>query len=136
MEISNLKFVIPGNPISLNTAYPTGRDNRRHLSEDGTAFKNDVGWMAKQALNGRKMFKWPIRISIEFYFDDDSHEMKDRKMKQKGHRRDVDNGAKLIVDAMTGVTYNDDSEVVNVELWKDYAQTPRIEIEIIQLGTV
>lgn len=128
-----MKFTITGKPISVNTAYPNRKGGGRRLSDDGISFKQDVGWMVKQAMNGRKMFVWPIRVQIDFYFDDDSHEVKARGLDRRNYRRDVDNGEKLILDAMTQIAYNDDSEVVNIELWKDFSDEPRIEVEITQL---
>ncbi len=128
-----MKFTIPGKPISSNTAYPTGKDGRRHLSKDGLQFKSDVGWIAKQAMNGEAMFHWPIRITVECFFSDDAYEVKSRGLKRRNYHRDTDNCIKLLKDSMTGIVYERDSEIVCDEIWKDFSEEPRIEVEIEQL---
>lgn len=43
---------------------------------------------------------------------------------------DVDNIAKIILDALNGVAYKDDAQVVNLMVRKYYSDRPRIEFDI------
>lgn len=43
---------------------------------------------------------------------------------------DIDNVVKSILDALSGVTYHDDTQVVAVFAEKYYSDTPRVEVEI------
>lgn len=43
---------------------------------------------------------------------------------------DWDNYGKLVSDALNGIFYRDDSQVVDCRVMKYYSKTPRIEIEI------
>lgn len=116
-----MKFTIPGKPISVNHAYGQNRNGRRYLTNQGDTFKVLVGYTAQSAMKTvLTQFKYPIKVSLEYYYDDK-------------RKRDIDNGIKLCLDAMTGIVYKDDSEIVCLEVWKDYADEPRIEIEITQL---
>ncbi len=43
---------------------------------------------------------------------------------------DLDNLAKLVMDACNGVLFTDDSYVVDAVLWKRYSNEPHIVIEV------
>lgn len=46
-------------------------------------------------------------------------------------RHDIDNYNKLVLDALEGIVFQDDSQVKELTIRKDYsAENPRIEIEI------
>ena len=43
---------------------------------------------------------------------------------------DIDNVMKIVLDALNGVAYKDDSRVVRVEAQKIYGDIPRLEIRM------
>ena len=47
---------------------------------------------------------------------------------------DVDNVSKLILDALNGVAYDDDKQVVGVTVWKWYSDTPHIVVAVQDAG--
>ena len=47
-------------------------------------------------------------------------------------RPDLDNIAKTVLDALNGLAYKDDSQVVSLILEKYYSDTPRVELELIE----
>ena len=46
---------------------------------------------------------------------------------------DLDNLAKLVLDAMTGIFWRDDSIICDMEIRKIYSESPRIEIGITKI---
>jgi Holliday junction resolvase RusA-like endonuclease len=57
---------------------------------------------------------------------------------EKGHIRpvtkpDIDNYQKLIYDALNGIFWRDDSQIVESRTTKFYSTTPRVEIEILEI---
>ncbi len=46
---------------------------------------------------------------------------------------DVDNVAKGIMDAMTGIIWADDKQVVGLQVSKYYSEQPRVEVQVIEL---
>ena len=48
---------------------------------------------------------------------------------------DLDNIAKGILDAMTGIVYEDDSQVFKLNCESRYSETPRVEVEVVAYFT-
>lgn len=45
-------------------------------------------------------------------------------------RPDVDNIAKIILDALNGVAYDDDAQITRLIIAKKYAEVPRVEVKM------
>ena len=45
---------------------------------------------------------------------------------------DADNIMKAVADALNGIAYKDDSQIVNVTIAKWYSDTPRVEVAIFR----
>lgn len=86
-------------PLSLNTAYPSGKTGKRFLSAKGKAYKEAIGWIAKQ--NSLGILTGDVGVDYIFGF-------KDKRA------RDVDNYIKMAQDALTGIAFNDDSQIVEL----------------------
>lgn len=46
---------------------------------------------------------------------------------------DCDNIAKIVLDALNGIAYYDDSQVVELSVYKLYSESPRVEVEIYEI---
>lgn len=46
---------------------------------------------------------------------------------------DADNVSKIILDALNGLAYHDDSQVVELSISKRFATIPRVEVELWQI---
>lgn len=46
---------------------------------------------------------------------------------------DVDNVAKGVMDAMTGIIWQDDKQVVSLQVSKFYSDKPRVEVQVVPL---
>lgn len=49
-------------------------------------------------------------------------------------RPDCDNIAKIILDALNGMAYRDDAQVVSAVVGKHYGETPHVEVQLFVLG--
>ncbi|MDF2537449.1 MAG: Holliday junction resolvase [Herbinix sp.] len=47
---------------------------------------------------------------------------------------DIDNIAKVILDALNGIAYKDDTQVVTLEVRKFYKDTPCVIVDIEEVG--
>lgn len=93
-------------------------------------------------LNKWKALEGAIRAEIEVFMPipkSDSKLVKARK--REGHIRpiikpDLDNAAKSILDALNGIAYKDDSQVVEVEVKKFYSDEPAVYVKLIELEDI
>lgn len=85
----------------------------------------------------------PLRVDCHFYFSyrkgdygtgRNVGKLKDPMLLWKDTGKDRDNCDKLILDALTGLFFQNDSQVCAGEITKQYSQTPRTEIYITQLS--
>ena len=79
----------------------------------------------------------PIKVFIEFYMPIPTSYSKKKvneimvECKGKHYKKpDLDNLAKLILDAMNGLVFRDDALICELNLVKKYSTLPRIEITI------
>ncbi len=87
------------------------------MSSEGKALKEDYQWQAKSQWKG-KMLKSPITLSIKLYFGDN-------------RKNDWDNFHKLSMDALTGIVWEDDSQITGATVLKCFdRENPRIELLI------
>ena len=103
--MKQIKFKLNEKPIGLNNAYPTNRQGRRYLTDEGKAYKARIGWAAKQAMQNQPFFEKPtVTIGLGF----------------NRHGCDIDNPVKLILDAMTKIVYTNDPKVIELHVYKFY----------------
>ena len=90
------------------------------MSPEGKAIKEGYQWEAKSQWK-QPILTGDISVSITLYFG-------------TKRRADLDNFNKLSLDALTGIVYEDDSQIAKLQLVRGYDKArPRIEITI---GTV
>lgn len=53
---------------------------------------------------------------------------------QPAKKPDIDNIAKSVLDALNGMAYQDDSQIVKLIIEKWYSNDPHVEVELIELG--
>jgi len=84
----------------------------------------------------------PLRCFIDAYMQiPKSASKKKLEAMQKGYirptkRPDVDNLCKSITDALNGIAYRDDSQIVSCHINKRYDLMPRVEIEIEEVSEI
>ena len=92
--------------------------------------------IAQQKMGGRKPLSAPLEVVIGSYFPIPRSWS---KVKQRAaavcailpaKRPDIDNIVKLAKDAMNGVVYRDDAQIVSLRAIKRYDEKPRLEIRV------
>ena len=88
-----------------------------YMSAEGKTLKSAYQWEAKAQWRTPPL-KDELALSVRFFFG----------TKRKA---DLDNFNKLWQDALTGIVYEDDSQIGELHLYRDYdKKRPRIEIGI------
>jgi len=116
--VRHITFV--GDPKSTQHIYRSacrGRFPSTYMTAEGKGIKTTYQWEAKAQWKG-KPIQGDVQLAIDFYFG-------------SKRRRDLDNQNKLILDALSGIVYEDDSQIAVLTLRRNYdAKNPRIEITI------
>jgi crossover junction endodeoxyribonuclease RusA len=103
-------------PPSLNRLYRTV-NGRMLLSSVGRDYKEECGW--KAVAQKVKPLEGELEISLVFY----------RPQK----RGDLDNSLKAFLDALNGIAYRDDAQIVKITAERrEDAKNPRVEVEIME----
>jgi Holliday junction resolvase RusA-like endonuclease len=80
----------------------------------------------------------PVHVHLRFFVDMPARASRvERERMRTGHRRpahvdvgDIDNLAKAVLDALTGVVWSDDRQVVSLLAEKFFGEEPRTEIRL------
>ena len=119
--MSTIKFSIQTEPVPFKRTSYNGK--RRYNDSRYTDFKFYVGLHAKAAMNGRAPLDGAIKINICIYTKFEPTAL---------NAGDWDNHAKSVSDALNGICFNDDRQIVEGHVYL-FKGTPRIEVELEEL---
>jgi len=142
-----IRLTIPGEPIgkARPRVYPvkmrSGRVVHRGVTPEKTVrfetqirerfasvYPNHVPLTCAVRMEVRAFFSIPRSASVaraESMRQNRIHVMK---------RPDVDNCLKIVADALSGLAYRDDAQIIWADIRKQYSETPRLEITVSELG--
>lgn len=99
------KLLLHDPPISVNTAYPIRAGGRgKYLSNAGKVYKELVGYKANEIWEGEPTSEL-LRMAIWYSW-------KDKRV------RDVHNYHKVLIDALEGIVYASDSQIIDLHVIK------------------
>ena len=119
-----MTITLSGEPKSTQHIYRStcrGGFSTTYMTPDGKALKEQYQWEARSQWQGKPL-DGDVALSITLYFG-------------TKRRADIDNFNKLSLDALTGIVYEDDSQIAEMTLRRAYDKTrPRIEISVSSAG--
>lgn len=128
-------FTVPGKPL--------GKQRPRVLKTGITYtpaktvnYENFVKQIYFVEHRDKKPLEGPVRMKIRAYLSiPKSTSKKKREAMMRGEIRptkkpDWDNMGKIITDALNGIAYGDDKQVVSCLVEKFYSDMPRVQVEI------
>jgi Holliday junction resolvase RusA-like endonuclease len=138
-----LNFTIPGEPIAKGRARVYSRNGftRAVTPEKTVIYENlvkEIAFKKMRELN-LNLIETPVKMEITAYFGipkSTSKKKHDEMMLGKIRpvkRPDIDNCTKAIADALNGIVYKDDSQIVALEAEKYYYHTPHVTVNITPL---
>lgn len=114
---------LTGNPKSTQTIYRSacrGGFATTYMTREGKALKEQYFWEVKSQWK-KPMIKGNVKLEVKLYFGDKK-------------KRDIDNFNKLVIDSLTGIVFEDDSQITELNLTKLYdKELPRIELEVAEI---
>jgi Holliday junction resolvase RusA-like endonuclease len=133
-----IEFHVPGAPVGKGRPRigRVGAHARMFTPAKTVSYELTVALAAQQAMFGRPLFDGAVSVAMAINCPIPASWSK-RKQKDALHGRilpttkpDIDNVEKSIFDALTGVVWRDDVQVVRVMKSKRYAETPGVRVWI------
>lgn len=119
-QLDVLRLVLPY-PPSVNGLYVPVAKGRLVLSEAGRVFKEQAGWIARDAYQAFSESHAPMACDVTLRVD----------VYRPRRRGDLSNLLKVVEDAFTGIVYVDDGQIVEEHLYRyEDPAYPRVEVEI------
>ena len=120
MVVMPRTIIFQGEPLSTQHIYGSNGRGGRFLTQKARDKKEEYGWEAKTQWSYGVQSR-PFSIRVDFFF----------KSKRK---YDLENANKLVLDALIGIVYEDDSQIDELHLVRHHDPArPRIEITVIPL---
>lgn len=116
-----IRFTIPGRCIPAPRITYHGKRAPRAMQY--MKYREEVAWVAKAA--GIRVSDKPLKIGIKIYL-----------AKKRGRVPDIDNLTKTILDAMNGVGWRDDSQVMEINAKKIYTSSVKNEKTIVEVEEI
>ena len=121
IERTTIEFEVPGEPVPKKRARVVGR--RAFTPAQTVAYEQAIGWAFRQAYQGEPL-EGPLRVFVT--------------VREAGRPRqrqgDADNYAKSVLDALNGLAWADDRQVVELHVYVNReAFGPGVAIEIVKI---
>lgn len=132
--MSEIRFVVHGNPAPKGsaTAFYSEKQGRTfsHQSKSVQEWERLVRSQAQTHAAACGLWEGPVSMALEFYLLMPKSLPKKRQATAMPDKHpDLDKLARAVLDALKGVIYRDDAQVVSITpLTKRYGNPPRVEI--------
>jgi len=141
-----LFFTVPGPPVGKARArivYREGVGEYKGFTPEKTKVaEEEIGYLAHHQWAGKALLEGPVALMVRSYFPiPRSWSRKRQALALNGEllptvKPDLDNCTKLVSDALTGIIWKDDSQVIFIRGRKLYSDKPRTEISVRALDEV
>ena len=130
--LESLSLFVPGNPVSQGRGriVRVGKFSKIADPIESRNWKNYVKVIASEC-RCDPLWEGPLRIIIRFGFLRPKSISK--KVIWRDKKPDIDNVFKACADALEGIIYRNDSQIVGVKMTKKYSDTPGVSIQIEQI---
>lgn len=128
--IHPLEIKIEGDPVPKARARIV-RYGHAYTPRKTANWEKIVRLTAISAMNGRQMLTGPVQAKFWFYLPMPRNIPKKRRPTALPHHRpDLDNLVKSVKDALNGVAYHDDGQIVKLSAQKTYGTPAGVRITI------
>jgi Holliday junction resolvase RusA-like endonuclease len=131
-------YSVYGEPVGKGRPRFAKRGNfvSTYTPQKTKTYEDEIRLMAKAAMGASEALETPvtvaiyIRVGIPASFSKQKRKDALANIERPTKKPDADNILKCFLDAMNGIVYLDDKQVVNIHLTKVYAETPAVEVMV------
>ena len=135
-----IKLTVLGKPLAKGRPKfsSKGKFVRVYTPKKTTDYETLIKFSA-QEVAPKELLEGPVTMEIEAHLPIPKAMSKKKRALIKSHdlrpitRPDIDNYAKIVLDALNDIIYKDDNQVVSLNIRKFYSEKPRMEIYIKEL---
>ena len=136
-----IRVTVPGDPVGKGR--PRFDKHGHAYTPDKTRdYEKTIALLYKASAKGYKFPRHvPVDVRIRAYFTipaSDSNRQRTRKLSgiiRPCKTPDTDNIAKAVLDSINKIAYEDDAQVVDIQVRKFYSDNPRVEILVQEAET-
>lgn len=138
MTTTAITFIVPGPPVPWARARLGA--GRHYTDPRVAAYKRLVAQMAAMYMRGTEPFGGPVALSLVAGMPIPESWPKARREAAQlgqiapGSKPDWDNIGKGISDALNGIVYRDDAQIVQASVEKRYSASPSVVVTVTALG--
>lgn len=135
MKQDVVKFTVPGNPVGKARPRMT-RSGHAYTPDKTVSYENLVKMCFIEKYTDWVPVSGEAILRLNAYYPIPKSASKKKKIDmvigeiRPTKKPDLDNVMKAIADALNGIAYVDDSQIVTAEVRKYYDDTPRVEVVI------
>jgi Holliday junction resolvase RusA-like endonuclease len=132
-----ITFIIPGKP--------QGKDRPRmgrgfvYTTPKTRAYERAIQLVACEAMKGEAIIEDPVSVNIDIFAPIPESWSNKKKLEAISGlitptvKPDLDNIAKVVLDSMNKIVYDDDKQVVKLSMSKEYSSKPRIGVYVYEM---
>lgn len=119
LRAAGIAFDVPGQPVPKQSFRYTGANGKGggYTPARVKNWQQEVAFAASLAMAGRDPFTGAVKVTLTF------------KLPTR-RRVDADNLSKCVLDALNGIIFADDAQVVDLHIRKVYTTPPGVSVEI------
>lgn len=136
-----VRFIVPGEP--KGKARPRVFTNKEGKSQavtpqDTLSYENLVRWVFTNTMEARKLQGEIEAKIVAMYPIPKNMTKKNRQLIDEGKlhptkKPDLDNVAKIILDSLNKIAFDDDSQIIRLIVEKHFSDEPRVEVTLREL---
>lgn len=140
-ELDHVAFKIPGEPQGKGRPRigKVGQHSRMFTPQKTVAYEGLIAMLAQEAMQGREIITRPVMLEMLML-----HPIRSSWSKKKQAQAlageilptvkcDADNCIKAVCDALNGVVWRDDVQVVVLHLRKKFSSVPSVSVRVVPL---
>lgn len=134
-----IRFTVPGEPKGKARPRVFNQDGKSHAvtPQDTLNYESLVKWVFTNTMEARKLQGEIEAKIVAMYPIPKAMTKKNRQLIDEGKlhptkKPDLDNVAKIILDSLNKVAFDDDSQVTRLIVEKHFSDNPRVEVTLTE----